>query len=210
MQTCWMAALWRPCKWALQLNFPPVHSRQRQLVDGGESPKLFSGQRQLIDEETCSDWAQVGSAPANQAQLSCISQHVSKVLTLSPPIPKRCVRLSIAAESNSQYHKAHGVYSSAHWVTRTPWHNTHFNCLLLFIYRKCFIDIITGHWWSNESEIIHSAASLLLHGTGSAQDNFSAWHPNVTSVVSQYSLMLLFRVWIHQRRLLFRIVTGYL
>lgn len=37
-----------------------------------------------------------------------------------------------------------GCAPSALWVTRTTWCNSHFNCLLLFIYRMCFIGIITG------------------------------------------------------------------
>lgn len=123
------------------------------------SPKLFSRTHQLVDKKTRPVRAQVGSVPAYRARLELInrSQRVSKcfswlLLVCRTNFDPR-TKLSIAGVKLT-IPQAHGVCSFAYWVTRTHWHNTHFNCLLLFIYRMCFIGIITVLWKGNESAII--------------------------------------------------------
>lgn len=89
----------------------------------------------------------LGCVPAHWAQyrFGNWGLHVRKDFYLAAAnLFYQCQAWCKALDCWSQTHNttAHGVCSSALWVTRTHWHNSHFNCLLLFIYRMCFIGII--------------------------------------------------------------------
>lgn len=88
----------------------------------------------------------------HQPQLTCTVRAIALCWTLVPNF-ELYMKLSVAGVK-LRMPQRHGVCSFSHWVTRKPWHNTHFNCLLLFIYSVCFIDIITVLEWGNESQII--------------------------------------------------------
>lgn len=114
--------------------------------------------------------------------LTSRSKHVSKCLSQLLLVCgvdfKSCVRLSIAGVKLA-IPQAHGVCFSMKWVTRTPWHNTHFNCLLLFIYRMCFIDIITGSSGPKSQRLyVFFSSCFAVWCSGEASGFSSTWDAN--------------------------------